>query len=206
MGDAIPLAPIAITAASFAIPIVITTATPHGVVDVTYGSVAGVLGNLAANGGWVAERLTATTLKLRNSSGSGAYTSGGTFTPLDTFTKVAEMRNLTPIGFTFRMEDVSAHDGSGWASSIPTHKVGPSMRLDINLVLAHATHDKLTGLLYVALNKIRRDWLVVFPDAGKTAVFFDAWVSDWGSATPVGGVLSAAPMVTVDGEMFWAAP
>ena len=193
-----------ISAATNATPIVVTT-TAHGLVlgDVTWVNVTGVLGNTGANGTWVAQAVTSTTLKLRGSVGNGAYTSGGLLTVRDTFAKVAELVNITPIGISFNMVDASAHDGNGWGSSIPTMKRGVDMRVELNLVPDHPTHDETTGMIFLALGKIRRDWLIVFPDAGKTTVAFQAWVSDHGTVTPVDGVLRSTPVLSIDGIMSW---
>ena len=101
-----PLAPLAISAATNTTPVIVTVA-PHGLTigDVSWANVSGVLGNLGANGSWVVQAQTATTLVLRGSAGSGAYTSGGTVTLRNTFTTVAELVNLTPIGISFNMVD-----------------------------------------------------------------------------------------------------
>src|SRR5262245_19622881 len=188
LSDGVALAPLAITAATNATPVVITTPA-HGIPvgDVAWVNVANVGGNLGANGSWVAQAVTTTTLRLRGSVGTGAYTTGGTATRRGTFTVVAELVNLTPIGIQFNMVDSSAHDGNGWGSSIPTMKSGPDMRVELNLVPDNPTHDEVTGLLFIALNKISRDFMVVFPDAGKSAVAFKAFVSDHGTQTPVDG-------------------
>jgi len=70
-----------ITGATNATPIVITTSTPHGAIGVHFPvTIAGVLGNTAANGDWLGVSLTSTTFQLRKSVGNGAYTSGGTAT------------------------------------------------------------------------------------------------------------------------------
>jgi hypothetical protein len=196
---------VGITAASNATPIVLTTAA-HGIPvgEVTWVNVTGVLGNTAANGTWVAQSLTTTTLRLRGSVGNAAYTSGGTLTIRGTFTRIAELVNITPIGISFNMVDASAHDGNGWGTSIPTMKRGVDMRVEINLVPDHATHDETTGLIGLALGKIRRDWLIVLPDTGKTTVAFQAWVSDHGTVTPVEGVLRSTPVLSIDGQMTWS--
>jgi hypothetical protein len=205
LGDGVPLAGLAISAASNTTPITLTTAA-HGIVvgNVTWVSVSGVLGNLGANGTWVAEATTATAMKLRGSAGSGVYTSGGTMTIRDTFATVAELVNITPIGISFNMVDASAHDGSGWGTSIPTFKRGVDMRVELNLVPDHPTHDETTGFIALALGKIRRDWLIVLPDVGKTTVAFQAWVSDHGTVTPFDGVLRATPTLSIDGAMVWS--
>lgn len=73
----------AITAATNATPIVITTGTAHGLVTGDVVEIVGVLGNVAANGVWTVTVVDATHFSLANSVGSAAYTSGGTvLTPL----------------------------------------------------------------------------------------------------------------------------
>src|SRR5262245_5071473 len=207
LSDGVPLAPLAVSGATNAAPIVVTTPA-HGIPvgEVTWVNVTGVGGNTAANGSWVAQAVTTTTLRLRGSSGNGAYTSGGTLTRRGTFTKIAELVNLTPIGLSFAMVDASSHDGSGWGTSIPTLKRGVDMRIEINLVPHHPTHDDLTGLVYLAVGKIRRDWLVVLPDAGKTTVAFAAWVTDHSTVTPIAGVLRSTPVLTIDEMMQFSLP
>jgi hypothetical protein len=204
LGDGVSPGGVTISAASNTTPIVLTT-TAHGIPigGITWVNVAGVLGNLGANGLWVAEATTTTGIKLRGSVGTGAYTSGGTMTIRDTFTTVAELVNLTPVGISFNMVDASAHDGAGWGTSIPTMKQGVAMRVELNFVPNHPTHNFATGIMGLALQKIRRDWLIVLPDSGKTTVAFQAWVSDHGTVTPHDGVLRCTPVLSIDGPMSW---
>lgn len=203
LGNGVSPGGVNLLGATNATPIVISSSTPHGITDVSWIVVSGVLGNLGANGLWVAEALSANTMKLRGSAGTGAYVSGGIATVRDTFTVVAELVNITPIGISFNMVDASAHDGNGWGTSIPTMKRGVDMRVEVNLVPAHPTHSVGTGFLGLNLNKIRRDWLIVLPDVGKTTIAFEAWVSDQGTVTPHDGVLRANPVLTIDGPMSW---
>jgi len=70
-------APITITAASNASPIVLT-ASGHGIVTSDPVFVDGVLGNTAANGNFVATRVDDDNISLNGSKGNAAYTSGGT--------------------------------------------------------------------------------------------------------------------------------
>ncbi|GAC1536339.1 MAG: hypothetical protein NVS3B10_00170 [Polyangiales bacterium] len=67
-----------VTGATNASPIVITTSAPHGLQTQNAVTVAGVLGNTAANGTFQIIALTATTFSLDGSTGSGAYAGGGT--------------------------------------------------------------------------------------------------------------------------------
>jgi hypothetical protein len=81
-GTATDVAIKAITAASNATPIVITS-TSHGFANGDVLVIRGILGNTAANGTWQIANQAANTFELKtlkdnqNSTGNGAYTSGG---------------------------------------------------------------------------------------------------------------------------------
>ncbi len=66
-----------ITDASLATPIELTTAFAHGLTTGDAVIVTGVLGNLAANGGWTALVTASNKLQLSGSVGSGGYAGGG---------------------------------------------------------------------------------------------------------------------------------
>ncbi len=73
-----------VTGASNATPIVITTTSTAGMSNGDLVTIAGVTGNTAANGNWIIQGLTATSFQLKtlngnNSTGNGAYVSGGTW-------------------------------------------------------------------------------------------------------------------------------
>jgi PKD repeat protein/DNA-binding beta-propeller fold protein YncE len=67
-----------VTGATNASPIAVTTALAHGLATGQRVSIAGVLGNTAANGVFPVTVVDATHFTLDGSIGSGAYTSGGT--------------------------------------------------------------------------------------------------------------------------------
>lgn len=68
----------AITGATNATPIVITS-NGHGLSNNDMVAIASVGGNTAANGIWSVANVAANTFELEGSTGSGAYTSGGTW-------------------------------------------------------------------------------------------------------------------------------
>lgn len=68
----------AVSNATNAVPIVVTTSTAHGLEDNDIVQITGVLGNTGANGVWRITKLSSTTFSLDGSAGTGAYTSGGT--------------------------------------------------------------------------------------------------------------------------------
>lgn len=69
-----------IIGATNASPIVVQTGAAHGFSTGDTVDVAGVGGNTAANGEWTIVKVDATHFSLTGSTGSGAYTSGGTAT------------------------------------------------------------------------------------------------------------------------------
>lgn len=69
---------LAITGATNATPIHITTVSAHGLSTSNFAEISGVLGNTAANGQWVITVVDTTHFTLNGSVGNGAYTGGGT--------------------------------------------------------------------------------------------------------------------------------
>ena len=196
-------------AATNASPIVLTLANPHGVVDVSWGTVVGVVGNTGANGGWVLERVTATQLRLRGSVGNGTYGGGGTLTIPGTFASIAELTNVQDAGSRTDLIDVSSHDGNHYSSEIPTLKRTNTMRLSINLAPDHPTHNETTGLLSLYNSGVRRDWLLVLPPYPGTGVkatghLFGS-VSYYTMPLPVNGAVTAEMELSFDGEFRWSA-
>jgi len=68
---------LAVTGASSASPIEITTASAHGLSSGNYVTISGVLGNTNANGTYAITVTSATKFTLNGSTGNAAYTSGG---------------------------------------------------------------------------------------------------------------------------------
>lgn len=68
---------LAITGATNATPIVITTAGAHGLSTGAFATISGVQGNTNANGTWVITSTGADTFSLNGSTGNSGYISGG---------------------------------------------------------------------------------------------------------------------------------
>lgn len=69
-----------VSAATNASPIQITTATAHSLTTGQTATLAGILGNTAANGNFVVTVINSTQFTLNGTTGNGTYTSGGTVT------------------------------------------------------------------------------------------------------------------------------
>lgn len=208
LGDGVSPGGAAITGATNTTPIIIT-APSHGIVDVSYGTVSGVLGNTGANGSWIIERVSATQLRLKNSVGTGTYTSGGVITIASTFAYVVELTNVEGAGSVTDLVDTSAHDGSGYSSQIPTLKRTNQMQLTVNLVPGNPTHNELTGLLAMANTGIRRHWLLVLPPYPATGLrsvgHLYGLVAYYTENLPVAGVVVAQFTLAFDGAFSFAA-
>jgi hypothetical protein len=71
---------IAVTGSTNTTPIVVTTASPHGLQTGEQVTISGVLGNTAANGVFTVTVTSASQVTLDGSAGNGVWTSGGTVT------------------------------------------------------------------------------------------------------------------------------
>jgi hypothetical protein len=117
-------------------------------------------------------------------------------------TAIPELRNATDIGMAFAMVDVSAHDGDGWSSNIPTLKRGKPITLELNYVPSNPQHQ---ALFTAAQNRASTPFQVVLPTTGNPTWSFAAFVGDIGiPATPVDGALPLRVILTPDGVMTFA--
>ena len=76
----VPVSQVTITGASYAAPIAITTASPHGYQTGQQVTITGVAGNTAANGTFTITVTSPTSFTLNGSVGNSTWTSGGTAT------------------------------------------------------------------------------------------------------------------------------
>ncbi len=108
-----------ITGATNASPIVITS-EEHGLSTGSRVTITGVLGNLAANGTFTVTVVTADTFSLDDSTGDGAYTSGGTWnaTGLYTLTLDVSAANGYEQGQTYSVLIQCELSSTGWAELV----------------------------------------------------------------------------------------
>lgn len=125
----------------------------------------------------------------------------GTIIKIATVT-IPELRNATDIGMAFAMVDVSAHDGTGWSSSIPTLKRGKPITLELNYVPGNAAHQ---ALFTAAQTRASTAFTVTLPTTGNPTWSFSAFVGDIGiPAVPVDGALPLRVIITPDGAMTFS--
>jgi predicted secreted protein len=122
-----------------------------------------------------------------------------------TYTTVAEVTSIDDLGGTATLVPVTAHDAaSAWSSKIPTTLQVGNMRVSLNHVPTHATHDATTGVYKLFHDRIRRPVMIVLPDAGKTTWFMTAITTGFQESLPVNGVLSAVVNLESAGDLVLA--
>lgn len=122
-------------------------------------------------------------------------------TPTETFTTIAEVSNISGPGFSLDTTDVTNHSSpGGWEEAIPTILHAGEVSFDINFVPTDPTHGFSTGLLHDMVNRIKRNFQLVFPNAGNTTWSFAAFVTGFEPAEPVDDKLSASVTLKLTGQ------
>ncbi len=145
---------------------------------------------------------------------TGALSSFGTLlkigngaTPTETFTTIAEVRDISGFAFALSTEDVTNHDSAGWREHIPTIIEAGEVTFDINFK-GDATQGFGSGSLYDDMvDKTKRNFQLVLPTgvgASNDTAAFAAYVTGFELSAPVEGVLSAALTLQVTGAVTWA--
>lgn len=112
---------------------------------------------------------------------------------------VPELTNLTDVGGQFTVVDVSAHDGNGWVSRIPTLLDGGTIRTTCNFVPANAVQ---LGLRTAMLARTSEPFSIAYPPAGSVTWTFNAFVTSYRiPSAPVNGALQVNIDLTVDGAI-----
>jgi hypothetical protein len=92
---------LAVIGATFASPIEITTAAPHGYPTNAQVAINGVTGNTAANGNWSIVVTGASTFQLVGSVGNAGFIAGGTCTPANLLSLTGSDGTITATNFAY---------------------------------------------------------------------------------------------------------
>ena len=120
---------------------------------------------------------------------------GGT----EVFTAIANVTNLNPPPLSRDMYEATQHNGPGWDEYIPGLKRGGQVTLDIDFVPTDGTHSYAAGLLKDYNDGTKRNFQLVFSDAGTTTWTFAAYVSNFTPAAPPVGKLTASVTLQITG-------
>lgn len=89
----------------------------------------------------------------------------------EVFSTVAEVLDIDLPEISANYEEVTSHDSNGWEESVATLLSGGEPGFKVNWIPANATHNETTGMLYAALNRVRKNWKIVLPNSAKTFAF-----------------------------------
>lgn len=120
-------------------------------------------------------------------------------TPTEAFTTIAEVKTIGGPTLSARMQEVIHHSGGGWVDKLAILLDAGDVSFEINFIPTDATHSYAAGLLKDFYNKTRRNFKLIFPDAGTTTWQFAAFVSEFESNAPSDNVLTASVTLTVTG-------
>ncbi len=106
----------------------------------------------------------------------------------ETFTTIAEVKDISGPSYELAVEEVTNHDSAGWREYIPTLLDVGEITFDINYYSA-TTQDQLETDLRA---KTKRNWKLVFPlpASGTDTRAFAAYITGIELQAPVEGVLS----------------
>jgi predicted secreted protein len=119
----------------------------------------------------------------------------------ETFTTIAEVGDISGPGLSMDPIDVTSHSSSeGWREYIAGLLEAGEISFDINYIPTENTHKLATGLLGDFANKTKRNFQLVFPDAGNTTWSFAALVTGFEPQEPVGDKLAASISLKLTGK------
>ena len=119
----------------------------------------------------------------------------------ENFTTIAEVTNISGPGFALETTEVTNHSSTGgWREYIATLLDAGEVSFDINFIPTEATHSYSSGLIKDMVNKTKRNFKLVFPNAGNTTWTFSAFVTSFEPAAATDAQLSASVTLKITGQ------
>lgn len=117
----------------------------------------------------------------------------------EAFTTVAEITNISGIGFSRDTADMTHHTSPGkWEEVKQTIKRWKEIQFEFNYIPGNATHNNATGLLGAFNSDTIGNWQIVFPDATTWTV--TAFVSDIEIEAPHDDKLAGSAVLRPTGQ------
>lgn len=119
----------------------------------------------------------------------------------ESFTTIAELLDIEGPEIELDTEEATSHSSTdGWAEYVGTILDGGEVSFEVNYIPTNATHNATTGLIADMKNRTKRNFQIVFPDAGNTTWSFTALVTKVGPGAPVRGKLSGSITLKMTGK------
>lgn len=110
-------------------------------------------------------------------------------TPTETFATIATVGDIDGPTIKNVMEDFTNHGSGGQVKRKPTLQDGDKLKFTVDFLSTDPTHSKTAGLVYVAKNKIEKNFKIIFPDTSGFTL--TGYVEEIKFKAPVKGKLSA---------------
>jgi len=119
----------------------------------------------------------------------------------ESFTTIAEVKDISGPSLSLATEEVTNHSSpAGFREYTGTLLDAGEVTFDINFIPTDSTHNASTGLIADMVNRTKRNFQLVFPDAGNTTWQFTALVTGFELSEPVEGTLSASVTLRITGQ------
>jgi predicted secreted protein len=119
----------------------------------------------------------------------------------ETFTTIAEVLSIRGPSLSSDTIDVTNHDTSnGYREFIMGLQDGGEVTFSINYQPTAPTHNATSGLLKAYDAKTKKNWRLVFPDAGGTTWNFAGVVRTFSVNAPIDAQLTADVTIKVSGK------
>jgi hypothetical protein len=117
----------------------------------------------------------------------------------ETFTTVAEVRDISGPNIKGEINDVTTHSSAAagaWREKISSLLDPGDVTFPINLVPGSTGHKSLISDM---TGRLKRNFQIVFPDGGSTTWAFSGYITGFTAKAPTAGVLEADLTVTLTG-------
>lgn len=122
-------------------------------------------------------------------------------TPTENFTTIAEVKDISGPSLSLNPVGVTNQSSTGgWAEFIGGLLDAGEVTFDINYLPTHATHNAATGLIRDLVNRTKRNFKLIFPNAGATTWAFTALVTAFSPSEPVADALTASVSLKISGQ------
>lgn len=119
----------------------------------------------------------------------------------ENFTTIAELRNVSGPSLELETIDVTTHNTADpWRQFIGGLLNGGEVSLELNFIPTEATHDPTTGLIADMVNRVQRNFQIVFPDVPVTTWGFTALVTAFEMSSDPADVLQASVTLKLSGK------
>lgn len=120
----------------------------------------------------------------------------------EVFTNIGQVRDISGPGFAMSVEEAT-HHGSSWKEYVPGMLEGGEVSFEILLDTDDATHYQASAasLYSDMINRRKRNFKMVLPDANTTTFAFAAYVTSFEVGAPVEGLLTASVTLQITGNV-----